>query len=228
MTNFFTKDAAQAYDEKNKHLAPIGESMHFLIRLVLKDLPAQSRVLCVGVGTGAEILSLAQEYPKWTFVGVDPSEDMLEVCRERLEAAGIADRCELVQGYVHGIPEGESFDAVLSILVGHFVAKGERQEFYQAMVERLKPGGYLVNTELSFDLHSPEFPAMLKNWEQVQLLAGGNEESLKKLPEQLKNILTVLPPEEVETHMRDGGLSLPIRFFQAFLIVGWFGRKGDL
>ena len=52
--------------------------MHFLIGLVLKELPTDARILCVGVGTGAEIFSLAEEYPEWTFVGVDPSADMLE------------------------------------------------------------------------------------------------------------------------------------------------------
>ena len=59
-------DAARAYDEKNRHLAPITDSMHFLIRLILKNAPVQARVLCVGVGTGAEILSLACSAPPET------------------------------------------------------------------------------------------------------------------------------------------------------------------
>lgn len=52
--------AAPTYDEKNQQLAPIADNMHFLIRLILKKMaPARARVLCVGVGTGAEIFSLA-------------------------------------------------------------------------------------------------------------------------------------------------------------------------
>lgn len=88
-TDFFTKELSQIYDERNARLAPIADSAHFLIHLVLKNLPARARVLCVGVGTGAEILSLAKAYPGFTFFGVDPSEPMLEVCRTRLAAAGI-------------------------------------------------------------------------------------------------------------------------------------------
>lgn len=84
MPNFFSKEASQSYDERNSKLAPISDSMHFLIRLVLKDLPSRSRILCVGVGTGAEILSLSKAFPEWTFFGLDPSAEMLEVCTERL------------------------------------------------------------------------------------------------------------------------------------------------
>jgi tRNA (cmo5U34)-methyltransferase len=82
-------NAAKVYDEKHRQLAPIVDNMHFLIRLILGDVPARGRVLCVGVGTGAKILSLSKSFPEWTFVGVDPSIGMLDVCRERLETAGL-------------------------------------------------------------------------------------------------------------------------------------------
>lgn len=223
--DFFTKELSQTYDERNSRLAPISENMHFLIRLALKDLPTKSHILCVGVGTGAEILSLAKVCPEWTFVGIDPSASMLEVCGERLKNAGIADRCQLIHGYVQDAPVGENFDAVLSILVGHFVKREVRQEFYQNMVNRLKANGYLINTELSFDLNSPEFPLMLKGWEQVQTLMGATPESLVNLPQQLREVLTVLPSDETEILLKKSGVNNPVKFFQAFMISGWMGKK---
>lgn len=223
--DFFTKDLAQTYDQKNANLAAIAENMHFLIRLLLKNLPAQSHILCIGVGTGAEILSLAQAFPQWTFVGVDPSASMLEVCQDRLKKAGIENRCQLIHGYVQDAPTGENFDAVLSILVGHFVKREERLSFLTNMTSRLKKGGYLINTEISFDLHSPEFSSMLENWKTVQSLMGATPESLANLPQVLKEILTVLAPQDVEAKLRQSGITLPVRFFQAFMISGWYGQK---
>lgn len=225
MKDFFAKDASRSYDEKNSRLAPIADNMHFLIRLILKDLPANARILCVGVGTGAEILLLAAEYPGWSFVGVDPSASMLEVCRERLEEAGILDRCELIEGYVTDVPVDQLFDAALCVLVGHFVPREERTTLYQNMHQRLKTGGFFINTEISFDLGSETFPSMLENWRQVQTLMGATPESLDALPNILRNVLTVLPPIETEEHMRAAGFNLPIQFFQSFMIVGWYGRK---
>lgn len=225
MTDFFPPEASKTYDGKNAALAPIAENMHFLIRLILKDLQPRAKILCVGAGTGAEILSLSKEYPGWSFVGVDPSAAMLEVGRERLESAGIINRCQLVHGYVHDLPAGENFDAALSILVGHFVKREEKLAFYRNMHQRLKPGGVFVNTEISFDLNAPEYPSMLENWARVQELMGASPESLKALPAALKDILSVLPPPEVEGLIRDAGIPLPVRFFQAFMIAGWYGRK---
>lgn len=225
MTDFFTKDASKNYDAKNSRLSPITDNLHFLIRLVLKDLPAQSRVLCIGVGTGAEILSLAKEYSTWTFVGVDPSASMLDVCHERLKDAGIAGRCELIHGYAQDLPLDSRFDAALSVLVAHFVKREERMNFYQSMIKRLKTGGYLVNAEISHDMDAPEFPSMLKNWERVQSLMGATTESLQALPTLMKEVLAVLPPSEIETLIQDSGIKIPVRFFQSFMITGWHGRK---
>lgn len=225
MTKFFDKALSRAYDERNSRLAPIADGMHFLIRLVLRDLPPRSRVLCVGVGTGAEILPLAAAFPEWTFVGLDPSAEMLEVCAERLGSAGVLSRCELLHGYVQDAPAGERFDAALSVLVGHFVEREERLGFYRGMASRLRRGGYLVDTEISYDLSSPEFPSMLTNWEQVQRLMGATAESLASLPTVLRDVLTVLPPAEIESLLRQSGIALPVKFFQAFMISGWYGTK---
>lgn len=219
--------AARAYDEKNQQLAPIADNMHFLIRLVLKNAPVRARVLCVGVGTGAEIFSLASAFPEWTFVGVDPAVGMLDVCREKLKAAGVLDRCELIQGYVEDVPQGERFDIALSILVAHFVKREDRLSFYKAMVDRLSANGILVNTEISFDLNSQEFPSMLKNWESVQLLMGAPPESIANLSQVLREMLSVISPIETESLLRQSGIHLPVRFYQAFMICGWYGLKGS-
>lgn len=218
--------AARVYDERNQQLAPITEHMHFLIRLIVKHAPAKARALCVGVGTGAEILSLSKAYPEWTFVGVDPSIGMLDVCRERLRDAGVLSRCELIHGYVHDVSPGERFDAALSVLVAHFVRREDRVSFYQAMFNRLCAGGLLINTEVSFDLDSPEAPLMLKNWEAMQALMGASAESLANLSSQLRDMLSVISPAETEALLKRSGVSVPVRFMQSFMISGWYGVKG--
>lgn len=225
MAAFFNADVSAAYDKRNSALAPIADNMHFLIRLLLKDLPPKARILCVGVGTGAEILSLAQAYPEWSFVGVDPAAPMLAVCRQRLTQAGIMERCALIHGYVHDVPQDAAFDAALSILVGHFVPHAERTGFYSAMQARLRPGGCFVNTELSFDLEAADFPAMLSAWSRVQALMGATPESLQALPHMLRHTLYVLPPAVVEERMYEGGIRIPLRFFQSFMIQGWYAQK---
>ena len=83
----------------------------------------------------------------------------------------------------------------------------------------------VVHAEISFDLDSDQCPDMLEKWGEVQKMMGATEESLQKLPEQLRNMLTVLPPDETEKQIKLGGLSNPIRFFQALMVCGWFAKK---
>jgi tRNA (cmo5U34)-methyltransferase len=221
----FNAQAARLYDERNSKISPIAECLHFLIQLALRDLPTQSRALCVGVGTGAEILKLAKAFPEWTFLGLDPSTAMLDVCREKLTAAGVLDRCELMHGYVQDAPEGEAFDVALSVFVAHFVTRDERQDFFRNMTSRLKSGGQLVNAEISFDLNAPECAAMLKHWEGMQGLMGATPESIANLPRLLRELLAILPPQETEALLRHSGISAPLRIFQAFMICAWQGKK---
>lgn len=225
MPDFFNQDMAKRYDERNSKLSAISDNLHFLVRLVLADLPARSRILCVGVGTGAEILSLAKARPDWTFVGVDPSKEMLEVCSSRLAQEGVGERCELIHGYVQDTPGAAAFDAVLSILVAHFIPRAERLNFYESVLQRLKPEGYFVSAEISADLDAPKFPATLKNWEQVQALMGATPESLQTLGDTLRNTLSVLSPNETNALWQESGFDAPVPFFQAFMIRGWYARK---
>lgn len=218
--NFFDRNVADAYDHRNHALAPISNNLHFLLRLVLADLPADARVLCVGVGTGAEILSLATTCPGWTFVGVDPSAEMLSVGRRRLEQAGVIDRCELVQGYVEDAPSGP-FDAVVSLLVAHFIKREDRPAFYAAIYDRLRSGGRFASAEISGDLDAPEFPVMLEDWKHIQMLMGATPQSLTNLGDMMRQALGVLPMGETEALWRAAGFAMPIPFFQAFMIRGW-------
>lgn len=221
--DFFPTSAARSYDEKNRQLAPISAALHFLTKLTLKTALPKARVLSVGAGTGAEILTLGETFPEWTFVALDPSAPMLEVCRERICAAGLVDRCEFIQGQIHDLPKLAEYDVAVSFLVGHFIPRAERAGFYRGMTERLKPGGTLINAEISYDLDSVEFPRMLEFWREVQALMGATPDSLAALPTLLRETLTVLPPSETERLLREAGVANPIRFYQAFMIHAWAG-----
>ena len=222
--DFFNREMAAGYDRRNAGLSPISDCLHFLMRLVLADLPDDARILCVGVGTGAEILSLAAARPGWSFVGVDPSGDMLAVAAARLEGAGVADRCRLVMGHVEDVAEA-GFDAAVSLLVAHFVKRPDRPAFYRAIHDRLRPGGRFVSAEISGDLDAASFPAILADWGEVQKLMGATPASLAALPTMLRDTLGIVSPADTAALWRSAGFSDPVAFFQAFMIHGWHATK---
>jgi tRNA (cmo5U34)-methyltransferase len=59
----FNEERAATYDERFARLAPLRDTLHLLTRLILADLPVNVRILCIGVGTGLELIYLAREFP---------------------------------------------------------------------------------------------------------------------------------------------------------------------
>src|SRR5205823_12959329 len=90
----FDQRCASGYDQQWSRMAPLRDALHLLIGAVLSELKADARILCVGAGTGPELIDLARRFPGWRFVAVEPSAPMLDICRRKAEEHGIADRCE--------------------------------------------------------------------------------------------------------------------------------------
>ena len=62
ITALFDKQAS-SYDQQWSKMA-IKDALHLLTGPVLSELPPKAKILCVGAGTGAEILYLAQKFPE--------------------------------------------------------------------------------------------------------------------------------------------------------------------
>lgn len=87
----FDQKVADSYDKQTALWAG-REALFSFMRLILSELPADARILCVGAGTGTEIIALAQAFPQWQFTAVEPAPAMLDVCRRKAEESGIAPR----------------------------------------------------------------------------------------------------------------------------------------
>jgi tRNA (cmo5U34)-methyltransferase len=130
LTALFDKQAS-SYDQQWSKMAPINGALHLLTRAVLSQLPPQAHILCVGAGTGAEMLYLAQQFPEWQFTAVEPSTAMLDVLQRRAEEHGISARCVFHGGYLDSLPSNKSFDAATAFLVSQFILERQlRSQFF--------------------------------------------------------------------------------------------------
>jgi tRNA (cmo5U34)-methyltransferase len=223
----FDKQTAKKYDQNSTLMAPIFENLYYLIKAVLNDLATSSKILCVGAGTGSEIVELAKAFPGFTFVGVDPSDSMLEVCRSRLNELKLLDRCKLVHGYLQDIPETDEFDAALCLLVAHHTSKdgSDRQKIFSGVSRRLKPNGYFISAEVSVDTNSNTFQDIMKKWQSLARRNGSPEEKVQHLPQMMMEHLSILSPSEIESLFMANGFGAPVQFFQSLLIRAWYAQK---
>lgn len=223
----FQGDMAANYDARNAPMAPLRDALQFLIaRLFLKNLPQDARILCVGAGTGLEILYLAGIAPGWTFTAVDPSGDMLAVCRTRLAEAGLTDRCQVFQGYIDEFGQETRYDAATSILASHFITdRDERQRYFSEIAARLNPGAVLVNADLAGDRSAPVFPELEHAWLSALRATGMDDEGVTSYRENLDKSVGLLAPADLAGLIASAGFTPPAQIYQGGLIHGHFARR---
>jgi tRNA (cmo5U34)-methyltransferase len=202
------------------------DALHLLISAIFADLPSAARILCVGAGTGHELIYLAQKFPGWRFTAVEPAGAMLEVCRRKAEACGIADRCVFHEGYLDSLPPAEPFDAATALLVSQFILTPEaRGGFFRAIAERLQPGGLLASADLSGDTASAAYHSLLDVWIRLMRETGSAPEQLERLRVTYGRDVAVVPPQQVSEIIAAAGFTVPVLFHQAGLIHAWYAQR---
>jgi len=209
-------------------MAPINNGLYFLLESVFSELPSEARVLCVGVGTGKELIYLAKRFPGWRFTAVEPSGAMLSVCRQVANEEEVASRCFFHEGYLDSLPVEEMHDAATCFLVSQYILDKEaRSQFFQQIANRLKPDGILANSDLSSETDSADYDSVLEVWQRVMSGASVSPEGLSRIKAAYTKDVAVLPPTAVAAIIESGGFEAPVQFYQAGLIHAWFAKRAS-
>lgn len=162
--NFDHPKIVENYDEHIRQLIPGYELMHLHILALLEThLKEEAKIAIVGCGTGFELNYLLDHFTKAEFVVFDPSAAMLEKTKQIVQFKQQMHRVTILQGDTTVLQKyPENFDAVLSILVFHFISHACKKSFLGDIYHALKQDGVV----LSFDLMQFEEPndqLVLKN-----------------------------------------------------------------
>lgn len=224
-TAFFGKEHAAHYDKSSQGLSALKDALHLIAKTALIDLPEESNILCVGVGTGAELIALAQNNPGWRFTALDTSEAMLDVCKEKVEKEGLLSRCDFHSGYIDSLPGNKIYHAATSILVSQFLTKKEeRIAFFKKIKRHLKPGGYLLNADLARPVENHNYQALMEYWFKMHRYNGLSAQQAQASTSLWGEFVSVVEPREVEELLVSGGFNSPLLVFQVFFIHAWVSQ----
>lgn len=222
----FDQKTAAAYDEKTALWASGREALFSLVRLIQADLPDKARILCVGAGTGTELISLAQSFPKSHLTAVEPSSAMLDICRQKVEENGLTSRCTFHEGYLDTLPDSAPFDAATCLLVSQFLKDPqERSDLFSQIAGRLQPGGILISSDLVLGLSSKVHQGLFEVWLRMLGGSGWNEEDIEKMRSAWRDHIVSMTPPEIEAIIAAGGFDTPILFYQTVFIHAWFSKR---
>lgn len=102
------------------------------------------RLLDIGCGWGALIMHAAEHYGV-DATGITLSENQASLARERIEKAGLGDRCRVTIRDYRTLTEGDGYDKISSIGMVEHVGLSHLPVYFASAYRALKPGGLFMN-----------------------------------------------------------------------------------
>jgi tRNA (cmo5U34)-methyltransferase len=219
MDAFSDPQAVAHYAEGPRRLVPGFADLHRMVMLLLAErAPEDARVLVLGAGGGLEIKAFAEARPGWSFDGVDPSVEMLNLAR--LTLGSLATRAQLHHGLIDIAPEG-LFDAATCILTLHFIEREARLRTLREVRRRLKPGAPFAVAHFSFPQGPGERDLWLARYAAFAVASGVQPAQAENARSAIGARLPILVPEDDERLLRDAGFSGVSLFYAGFTFRGW-------
>ncbi len=221
LKHFSDPAAVARYEEGPRRFVPGLDALHRMTGLLLAErVPETGRVLVLGAGGGAELKALADSYPGWRFVGVDPAGAMLELAARAVGPH--RDRVELVAGYIDDAPEGP-FDAAICLLTLHFLEAPERERTVGEIHRRLRPGAPFVAAHASFPQAADVRDIWLDRYAAFPVAMGADHDQVQAARAAVAASLNSFDPAQDEAILAAGGFSDVSLFYAAFTWRGWVG-----
>ena len=130
--------------------AAVEASLGCGVPTAVADLHVGETVLDLGSGAGADVLISARRVaPTGTAIGLDMTDEMLELARRNAAAAGV-ENAEFVKGYIEQIPLPDaSVDVVISNCVINLAA--DKRVVLAEAARVLRPGGRFAVSDVIAD-----------------------------------------------------------------------------
>jgi len=222
----FDEERAVAYDERIRRLAPGYDVLHDAIASMAESfLGEDAHLLVVGAGTGTEIVRLARVRPGWHFTAVDPSAEMIDRCRERVEAEEVGPRVEYRCDRVEALSGESRFDAATSVFVAHFIQEPyAKQRFFRAIARQVRSEAPLLLADLYEGASGDAFEQLTAAWRRAVRRAGMEAETVENAFARMDRQINFVPEDELAQILNETGFAAPTRFYQCFLWGAWWTR----
>ncbi|MHA6258847.1 class I SAM-dependent methyltransferase [Sporosarcina sp. CAU 1771] len=219
----FDVEIASEYDRGVRRTLPTYDQMLRISQTFLRaNLKGDANLLVVGGGGGNELKAFGPTNLGWSFTAVDPSLEMLDVARRKMEQLEMEERVKLIHGTVKDVSEDALFDGATCILVLHFIPKVEDKLALLKKVRlHLKSGAPFVLVSMFGDPQDPEFQELVNLWRNYWLDTTNMSE--EKVDELMQGTLmeASITEQKLRELLDDAGFHRVANFLRTNHFGGW-------
>lgn len=220
----FNSKNTVAYEANARVSIPTYDTLFTMVQSYFRAqfCEKEASLLVIGAGGGNELAAWGPSNPKWTFTGVDPSKEMLQMAENKSIQLGLENRVRLIQGTIADLPLPDSkFDAASCILVLHFIDDVQQKlKLLKTIKDNLKPGAPFVLVSAYGDPGDAELQDRINVWKSFFFEVGYD---LSKLDEMGKGIMKIsfITEKHIERLLEESGFMKITRFYSTGLFAGW-------
>ena len=223
--NFNSKKAVHYEEFARKAVFGYDQLFIMVLSLLAENQNDSANVLVVGCGTGMELMTFGNLMPNWRITGVDPSEEMIELSKAKVDEYKLYNRISLHHGFVESLPGIEKYDYATLIFVLRFIKEAEdKKSLFRSIAKRLKPGAKFIIIDQYGDTDKVDFKYMSESWRNFMKFSGSSPELVNKIAQQAGE-KSLINEQELQELLTETGFEKINHFYNSFIHGGWVVQK---
>jgi tRNA (cmo5U34)-methyltransferase len=222
-----TPHSAEVYDVQVRKIIPCYDAFHDeTINLIKAIHNEPKKWLDTGCGTGTLVRRALSQFPKTHFILADPSKEMLNTARRKLEnvASGRVQFLEPIT--TQGLPRNlASLDVITAVQSHHYISAKERIKATAVCFELLKQRGVYVTFENIRPLTNEGITIGKEIWKNFQLSQGRDSTTVERHLERFDVEYYPITIEEHLSILRKTGFSTVEMLWYSYMQAGFYAIK---
>ena len=214
----FGHDTAVVFDDMLDRSVPFYSEIQRMTGELVADFSTDgSNIYDLGCSTAATFLEIGRHIPRereLRFVGVDSSQEMLEIAGRKLEESKFPWAVEFVEGDLNEGVSIQNASIVLLILTLQFIRPLRREQLVRTIYDGMNEGGSLILVEKVLGESSTYNRLFINHYYEMKRRNGYSDLEIAQKREALENVLIPYRLEENKELLRKCGFSSVDVFFK--------------
>lgn len=225
----FGEETAVVFDDMLGRSVPHYDEIQRMVGELASDFAHEdTNVYDLGCSTGTTFLTIERFLPAdldVRFVGIDSSQEMLDIARQKLAESGLRRQVTLRCGDLNQPVEIHDASVVLMILTLQFIRPLYRDRLIRSISEGLAENGCLILVEKVLGESSTFNRLFIKHYYEMKKRNGYSELEISQKREALENVLIPYRMEENRELLRSQGFKHVDVFFKWYNFSGIVAMK---